>query len=60
VKVSRIEGKRMKKYKWTELGKLQTSGGDDRLDICMFRESFHALFFSHVEDQALLYKVLHL
>jgi hypothetical protein len=23
----------------------------------MFRESFHALFFSHVEDQALLYKV---
>lgn len=38
----------------------QTSGGDDRFNACMFRESFHALFFSHAEDQALLYKMLHL
>lgn len=33
---------------------------DDRFNICMFREGIHALFFCHVEDQTLLYQVLHL
>ena len=37
-----------------------TGGGDDLVDVCMFGEGFHALFFTHVEDQALLYQVLHL
>lgn len=37
-----------------------TSGSDDWFNSCMFREGFHALLFCHVEDQTLLYQVLHL
>lgn len=40
--------------------KLITSGGDDRFDVCMFRKGFHAFLFTHSENQALLYQVLHL
>lgn len=37
-----------------------TSGGYDWFDVCMFGESFHAVFLGHVKDQALLYQVLYL
>lgn len=31
-----------------------TCGGNDGFDVCMLREGFHALFFAHVEYDALL------
>lgn len=43
-----------------ECSRKQTSGSDNRFDVCMFWKGFHALFFSHVKDQTLLYQVLHL
>lgn len=43
------------------LGKeMQTSGGDDGIDICILRKSFHAFLFAHVENQTFFYHVLHL
>lgn len=39
---------------------INTSGGYDRFNVCMFREGFHAFFLRHVEDQTLLDQVLHL
>lgn len=39
---------------------IYTSGGDYGADVCVFRESFHALLFIHVVDQTLFDQVLHL
>lgn len=38
----------------------ETSGGDNRVDISMLRESVHAFLFSHVEEKAILYQKMHL
>lgn len=38
----------------------RTGGSDDRFDVCMFGESFQALFFSHVENYTLFDQVVHL
>lgn len=43
------------------LGKeVQTSGGDDGIDVCILRKNFHAFLFAHVENQTFFYHVLHL